>query len=75
MNYDHWKRSLSQKRQSESRPKRVRDEAASPSGGCLVAEPLNSADLAVANLKRKVGVLTPLDVEILDLTPDDGIEA
>lgn len=43
----------------------------------LAAEPRNSADLelAVAHLKRKVEVLTPLDAEILELTPDDDIEA
>ena len=43
----------------------------------LTAEPPNSADLelAVANLNRKLEVLTPLDAEILELTPDDDIEA
>lgn len=43
----------------------------------MTEDPLNSADLelAVANLNRKVAVLTPLDVEILELTPDDDIEA
>ena len=43
----------------------------------LTADPLNHADLelSVANLSRKVEVLTPLDAEILELTPDDAIEA
>lgn len=43
----------------------------------LAADPINSADLelAAANLNRKLGVLTPLDAEILELTPDDKIEA
>ena len=41
------------------------------------AEPRNSVDLelAVANLKKKLDVLTPLDAEILELTTDDDIEA
>ena len=39
----------------------------------VTAEPPNSADLelAIANLNRKLEVLTPLDAEILELTPDD----
>jgi hypothetical protein len=42
----------------------------------LTEEPRNSADLelAVANLNRKLAVLTPLDAEVLELTPDDDIE-
>ena len=42
----------------------------------LAEEPRNSADLelAVANLIRKLEVLTPLDAEILELTPDADIE-
>ena len=43
----------------------------------LTEEPPNSSDLelAVANLNRKLEVLTPLDAEILELTLDDDIEA
>ena len=42
----------------------------------LTTEPPNSGDLelAIANLNRKLEVLTPLDAEILKLTPDDDIE-
>ena len=42
----------------------------------VTAEPLDSPDLelAIANLNRKLEVLTPLDAEILELTPDDDIE-
>ena len=42
----------------------------------LTAEPLNSVDLelAVAKLKKRMDVLTPLDAEILELTADDDID-
>ena len=42
----------------------------------LAADPLNPADLEllVTNLKRKLDVLSPSDVEILERTDDDSLE-
>ena len=43
----------------------------------LATDPINLAylELAASNLKRKLGVLAPLDAEILELTADDKIKA
>ena len=42
----------------------------------LAADPLSMSDvqLSVTNLRRKGEILTPLDAEILELTPDEAIE-
>ncbi len=42
---------------------------------CRTARNPADLELAFVNLNRKVEVLTPLDAEILELTPDDDIEA